>query len=304
MLNFLRALFRSKADEERERLNAYLDNALSPEERRQFERALAGDPALQTTLDDLRLLKVNLSRLPRHRAPRSFALSAAVHGRRRPKPAAQLYPFMRGAVALTAFFLVLAVVMDLLTAGTGRDQMAMSAADSIPESESIALIEALPPTEPRMLEAPEMAATSEVKVETAVSAMAIEEEAAADSGVEFDEPAPTLTPDVDAAVETRRPSAAESAPPVEAPPDDQLYGGAYPGASPPIFPQPTPAPLASPTATVFAPLTLPLEPTPTPTLPPELTVFTSRNPWQTIQIVLGAILAATLALTLYLRRRL
>ena len=295
MQQFLRALFRPKVDERQERLNAYLDNALPPDERRQFEQTLADDPALQATLDHFRLLKLNLSRLPRHRAPRSFALSAAVHGRRRPKPAAQMYPFLRGAVALTAFFLVLAVVMDLLTAGAG--QMSMSAADSAMEGEAIALMEA-PLVEPRMMPAPEIA-PGEVEPEAAMSAMAVEEETAAADDAAFDEPLATLTPDKTA--EARRPSAPVTEPPAPEIPAEQPSGGVDAEAAPPIAPEQT---AAAPTATLFAPLAPPLEATPWPTMLPELTAPASRNPWRTIQFALGASLITLLAVTLYLRRRL
>ena len=133
MFDFLRAIFRSPADKEQEQLSAYLDNALSPAERRQFEQMLQDNAELQAALTSLRLLKANLRQLPRHRAPRSFALSAAVHGRRRSQTAVRLYPILRAATVLSAFFLVLAVVMSLLTPG---GQQAATMADSAVELES------------------------------------------------------------------------------------------------------------------------------------------------------------------------
>ena len=291
MLDFLKALVRSRADVQRERLHAYLDNALPTEERRQFEQALADDSALQAALDDLRLLKMNLSRLPRVRAPRSFALNAtvhgraAVHGRHRPKTAARLYPIMQGAVALTAFFLVLAVVVDLSTGRAARETAVMTAADSPMESEAVALMEAAPsPAESRMMTAPEMTTTIEAKAE----------EGEMSSGAMFFEETAEVVVESERLVEEDAALTQSAA--------DQPHGGVDSEAPPPIAPAPSamstalPEPASEPEAA--------LELTPLPTLDQPSAATPGRSLWQTAQIILGAILAVTLTLTLYLRRRL
>jgi hypothetical protein len=115
MFDFLRNLTKSAPEKRRERLNAYLDGELSPRERRRFEQELEEDEALRASLDELRWIKLNVQQLPRVRAPRNFTLDPAVYGQRAPAPSWQLYPALRVATALTAFFFVLAVAADLLT---------------------------------------------------------------------------------------------------------------------------------------------------------------------------------------------
>jgi anti-sigma factor RsiW len=294
MFDFLRAVFRSTADKEQEQLSAYLDNALSPVERRQFEQKLQDNAELQAALTSLRLLKANLRQLPRHRAPRSFALSAAVHGRRRPQMAVQLYPMLRAATVLSAFFLVLAVVMSLLTPG---DQQAATMADSAVELESLALMEAAEPAEPRALAVPE-AATAEAEEEMVAGLMAVDVEegvmVAAESDVE-----PKVEETEAAAV--RRPAAPETgAAPVEEPVGEMPTGGVDSEAAPPIAAELTAAPLPLVTPTIYAPLIV--EPTPMPM--PLVITPPARIPWQIIQTVFGASFLVLLAVTLYLRRRL
>ena len=70
------------AEEKRqEALTAYLDGALTPAERKRFERLLASDRALRASLEEQRLIKASLRRLPRMRAPRNFTLDPARYGR-------------------------------------------------------------------------------------------------------------------------------------------------------------------------------------------------------------------------------
>jgi hypothetical protein len=287
MFDYLRAFFRSKADEEQEQLNAYLDNALPPEERRQFELLLQNNAELQAALASLRLLKASLAQLPRHRAPRSFALSAAVHGRRRSQTAVRLYPVLRAATALSAFFLVLAVVLNLLTP---TSQQAVMMADSAMETESVALMEA---AEPRALAVPEVAVT-EAEEELVMGMMVVETEESELTTVEAD-------------VATRVQATAEAGAPLPAAPDpeaapgeDMPSGGVDREAASPIAAELTAAPplLVTP-ATQTA---LVVEPTPTPM--PIVTTPLTRTPWQFVQIVFGATFLLLLAVTLYLRRRL
>jgi len=294
MFDFLRAIFRSTADKEQEQLSAYLDNALSPAERRQFEQMLQDNAELQAALTSMRLLKANLRQLPRRRAPRSFALSAAVHGRRRPQTAVRLYPVLRAATVLSAFFLVLAVVMSLLTPG---GQQATMMADSAVELESVALMEAAEPVEPRALAVPE-AATAETEEEMVAGLMAVDVEEGVTVLTESD-----VEPKVEEteAAAARQPAAPEpEAAPVEESAEEMPTGGVDSAAAPPIAAELTAAPLILVTPTIYAPLVV--EPTPTPM--PLVITPPARTPWQIIQIVFGASFLVLLAVTLYLRRRL
>ncbi|MEW5988550.1 MAG: hypothetical protein AB1791_18130, partial [Chloroflexota bacterium] len=100
-MDFLRNLTQSAAEKRQVMLTAYLDNALTPQERQQFETWLAEDAALRAEVERQRAVKVALSQLPRRVAPRNFVLDPTLYGRRRPQPAAQLYPALRLATALT-----------------------------------------------------------------------------------------------------------------------------------------------------------------------------------------------------------
>lgn len=177
MFDFLRNLTKSDQEKRRERLNAYLDGELSPRERRRFEQELEEDEALRASLDELRWIKLNIQQLPRVRAPRNFTLDPAVYGQRAPAPSWQLYPALRVATALTAFFFVLAVAADLLTpAGALSQPLAQLQAPQVsqvrePEGEADAV------GAEEAAEAESMAEPAEVPAEEVVEEPA-EEEAA------------------------------------------------------------------------------------------------------------------------------
>jgi hypothetical protein len=285
MWDYLRAIFRSTADKQQEQINAYLDNALPPQERRDFERTLKADPELQTTLTDLRLIKANLAQLPRQRAPRSFALNAAVHGRRRPQPAAQLYPFMRAGVVMSAFFLVLAVVLNLVSGG---NQMGMATADLGPQQyESVAMMDSASEADAPEAAAPEAAASAD------------DESPAEDGGIMgvMGEP----ESDTDGAE-----GGAEGGAETDANADaDRImtYDSAESesGESPPATAELTAAPPAP------APTIAPEQVAPQPTAVPsqdESNLPQSPTMWQTLQYILAALFVTLSGATLYLRRRL
>src|SRR5262245_52285240 len=58
-----------------ERLSAYLDDALSPDERQAFEALLATDDELRQAVGELRALRSELQSLPRHKLAEGFPLS-------------------------------------------------------------------------------------------------------------------------------------------------------------------------------------------------------------------------------------
>ena len=57
MFDFLRNLTKTAEEKQQEALNAYLDDALPPRQRRLFERQLAQDAGLQAELAQRRLLQ-------------------------------------------------------------------------------------------------------------------------------------------------------------------------------------------------------------------------------------------------------
>lgn len=114
-MDWLRNLTKSAAEKRQEMLNAYVDGRLSPQQQAQFERELARDERLRDDLVRLRLVQQQLRGLPPRRAPRNFTLDPALYGRPQREPLVQAYPALRLATALTAFFFVLALALQMVT---------------------------------------------------------------------------------------------------------------------------------------------------------------------------------------------
>lgn len=129
MLDLLRNLTKSADEKQQELLNAYLDDALTPSQRQQFEQELAQDSDLQRSLEQGRILKQQLRQLPRRPIPRSFQLDPAVYGRPQKQPLFQLYPIVRLATVMTAFFFILTVATDLFLVQGGAQPAAESVKD-------------------------------------------------------------------------------------------------------------------------------------------------------------------------------
>jgi hypothetical protein len=91
-------------------ISAYLDDQLNEAARTRLEARLKSEPALGATLDDLRWTRAMLRALPRLRAPRSFALSPAMAGKRQ---GFQPYPVLRLATVLASFLFVILLAGDL-----------------------------------------------------------------------------------------------------------------------------------------------------------------------------------------------
>ena len=115
MFDFLRNLTKSDEEKRQERLSAYLDNNLTPQERSAFETELEADSGLQASLAQQRLVKENLSALPRQRAPRNFTLDPALYGRPTSTTLFRLYPVMRTATVLAAIALVFLFSLDFFS---------------------------------------------------------------------------------------------------------------------------------------------------------------------------------------------
>ncbi len=94
-----------------ERLSAYLDGELPPDERTDLERRLAEDAALRAELEALRRVVALVRETPVLRAPRDFRLDPAVYGRRSVRRMARFY---RRAGALSTLAAVALLVIGVL----------------------------------------------------------------------------------------------------------------------------------------------------------------------------------------------
>jgi hypothetical protein len=283
MLDILRHLTRSAEEKRQEQLNAYLDGELRGPAREQFEALLASDPALRAEVAQLRALKEQVAQLPRVRAPRNYTLDPARYGALASSPSFALYPALRVATVLTAFFLMLAVGLDFLP------QQQMGGTE--PAEDSIALFEA--PSEEvtaERVEAPQEPALDAAREagRSVIEQEVVEGEAAAEAEL-FDSAALTateaLTDEVGiAALPLPEAGAVEEAA-EEALAQEALATPAPPGA------EPAAAPLAA------------TEPAPDMKEAVEEPGL-AMAPLRLAQILLGALLLVLLVATLVLRRRL
>lgn len=137
MFDFLRNITKPVEEKRQERLNAYLDGALSTQERRRFEKELANDAELRADLERLQWVKMSVEKLPRVRAPRNFVLDPALYGQPvKRQETWSLYPSLRVATALTAFFFILALALDLATPTGALNQPLLGGASQTAMEES------------------------------------------------------------------------------------------------------------------------------------------------------------------------
>jgi hypothetical protein len=130
MLDYLRNLTKSEEEKQQETLNAYLDDALTPEQRKQVESNLAHDEGQRAELDQMRLLQQQMRQLPQRRVRRNFTLDPALFGRPQREPLVQAYPVLRTATVLAAFVFIFALAANLFLNG---------AADMMPSAEPVAM---------------------------------------------------------------------------------------------------------------------------------------------------------------------
>lgn len=92
-----------------ERIHAYFDGQLPPEEKARFERELAADPRLSEGLRELRRLDEALGMLPGHAAPFDFTARVVRAARRRRAGTVLriLVPLAAAAAVAAAVFLPL-----------------------------------------------------------------------------------------------------------------------------------------------------------------------------------------------------
>jgi hypothetical protein len=124
-----------RSTQDLEALSAYLDNALSGEERQALEERLIREPDLRLVLENLRKTRQLVRGLPHVRAPRNFTLTpdmVKVHRKRR-----SLGLYLRLATSLAAIVLVVLVGFELLVAG----QLLPGWRSAAPSSEKTVAIE-------------------------------------------------------------------------------------------------------------------------------------------------------------------
>ncbi|MFN2137322.1 MAG: anti-sigma factor family protein [Candidatus Promineifilaceae bacterium] len=168
MFDFLRNIGQPTTEKQQELLSAYIDGELSPDETARLEQMLAQDSELQRDLRDMRLWQQEMRALPSRRVPRNFTLDPALYGSPQRQPLAGAYPLLRGATALAAFLLAIALVASMLV---GQPSGATSSAEAPMAMMQIAEDESAP------LEAPVEEMTSETAAESIILEEAVEKEA-------------------------------------------------------------------------------------------------------------------------------
>ena len=243
MLDFVRNWGKSADEKRQERLNAYVDGALSPAARQQFEQELAQDAALRDAVAQLQQIKATLRALPPRPVPRNFMLDPALYGRPAGNPAGQWYPVLRAATALSALLFVVVLVLNLFLAGGGAPAMSEMAAQDMAEATGVVPAAEEPlakDTETTATENVDTAREGEAAMEEAIEAPA--PMATADAAELAAAAAPTMemTPTVETAAADEAPPAAGGGP---------AMGGAVaaPTATATLLPTPTTPPPVSPT---------------------------------------------------------
>ena len=95
-----------------ENVNAYLDGALSPKEKADFEIQLAKSLPLQNTLREYTILRNTLRSLPPKKAPHHFTLTTAEAQEARLKPKLFLAPIFSFASLVTVMLLAIVFTSD------------------------------------------------------------------------------------------------------------------------------------------------------------------------------------------------
>lgn len=119
MSRFGRPDDRTKHQYYEDRLSAYLDGELAPQEQDAVERHLATCQACQWDLDTLQATVQWTSELPTVPLPRVFTIPAPTQPERTIRRRWSFVPVLQGATALVALLLFFAVAGDLLLSGFG-----------------------------------------------------------------------------------------------------------------------------------------------------------------------------------------
>jgi hypothetical protein len=132
-----------------ETLSAYLDDQISPKERANLEARLREDPALNSTLSDLRQTRSILNAAPRAKAPRNLTLTPEMAGIRS-TGRSLVFPVFRAASVVASLLFVLVVVSDIF--GVIGLERVMSQSQIAQEVAAFQDVEISP--QPDMFEAP------------------------------------------------------------------------------------------------------------------------------------------------------
>lgn len=174
MFDWLRDLIKTDEVKRQEAITAYLDDVLTPNQRKRFEQQLAEDSRLQREVESQLVIKENLGRLPRVVAPRNFTLDPAKYGVPQRQMAPIYYPVLRAATAVAAIVFVLALVLDLFIINgasgsiqsSSQEEPAVAFDTGLADEETIEEVqeEAMEaaPREPEGIEAVAAAVTEEV----------------------------------------------------------------------------------------------------------------------------------------------
>lgn len=219
MFDWLRDLRKSQEEKQKERLTAYLDNALLPRERQALEQELARNETLQAELTSLRTLKATLRQLPRVPVPRQFTLSPATVAKPVVSSRPTLYPALRLATVLTAFLLVALLMFERLpqvgqsaemandvayydesgaddavagNAAANGDEIRNTTAEDT--AESAPMVAAESEADESVAEEPASEPAEDSGAEEEVDAAAPATQDSGESAVAMTAPAPTLTP--------------------------------------------------------------------------------------------------------------
>lgn len=123
-------------------LSAYLDNAISAQDKAVLEKRLKHEPALREKLENLRRTKIILSYLPRLKAPRNFTLTPDMVTVRR-KKRQPLFTALRLASSLAAILLVVLFGVELIVGGR-LQETPLTASEPMMEAARVADQEATP----------------------------------------------------------------------------------------------------------------------------------------------------------------
>jgi predicted anti-sigma-YlaC factor YlaD len=176
-----------------ERLSAYLDGELLPQEQAAVEHHLDTCPACQWDLDTLRQTVQWTRELPTLTVPRVFTIPAPAEPERVARRRWRFVPVMQGATALIALLLFFVVAGDFLLVGSFRqsgapEPMMMQATVVVEAEEAAPAEEAVMVVETVEVEAPVEEVVTVVK--TVVVEVAVEAEKVVAEPTEAPAPAP------------------------------------------------------------------------------------------------------------------
>ena len=318
MFDFVRDLRKSAAEKRQERLNAYVDGELSPQQMQAFEQELTQDADLRAELDMHQTMKVQLSQLPRRRVPRNFTLDPAKYGRPAPQPLFQLYPVMRVATVLTAVIFVLAIGLGTFVSPqiAGTFAPVASNLESASEAEAVSIADGV--TDEQMVEVTRVVVETVVEEGEAIEVTRIATDIVAEPAEDDVAGEPADEPAMEAPAEEEM---AEAAPAAEPPADGDMAvtadtGGnagsvaptptVQPTATQSELPRPEPTTEIARRATAVATIVSPpavnqSEPT---YESPVVRSNQSTDGWGVIIIISLILFIILLSLTLYVRRQL